>query len=38
LLLYSAAQKMRSTLMKTYSRRVKPPIICLWQDGILSAA
>jgi hypothetical protein len=24
------AQKMRSTLMKTSSRRVKPPVNCLW--------
>jgi hypothetical protein len=37
LLLYSIAQKMRSNLMKTSSRRVKPPVICLWQDGVLSA-
>jgi hypothetical protein len=29
---------MRNTLMKTSSRRVKPPVICLWQDGVLSAA
>jgi hypothetical protein len=36
LLLCSAAQKMRSTLMKT-SRRAKPPVICLWQDGVHSA-
>jgi hypothetical protein len=38
LLLCSAAQKMRSTLMKTSSRCVKPPVICLWHDGVLSAA
>jgi hypothetical protein len=37
LLLCSAAQKMRSTLMKTSSRDVKPLVICLWQDGVLSA-
>jgi hypothetical protein len=30
LLLCSAAQKMRSTLMKTSSRLAKPPVICLW--------
>jgi hypothetical protein len=29
---------MRSTLMKTSSRHVKPPVIYLWQDGVLSAA
>jgi hypothetical protein len=23
-------------LMKTSSRRAKPPVICLWQDGVLS--
>jgi hypothetical protein len=38
LLLCSAAQKMRNTLMKTSSRRAKHPVICLWQDGVLSAA
>jgi hypothetical protein len=38
LLLCFAAQKMRNTLMKTSSRRVKPPVIRLWQDGVLSAA
>jgi hypothetical protein len=38
LLLCSAAQKMRSTLMKTSSRHAKPLIICVWQDGVLSAA
>jgi hypothetical protein len=37
LLLCSAAQEMRSTLMKTSSRRAKPPVICLWQDGVHSA-
>jgi hypothetical protein len=37
LLLSSAAQKMRSTLMKTSSRRAKPPVFCLWQDGVHSA-
>jgi hypothetical protein len=36
LLLCSAAQKMRSTLMKTSSRRVKPLVNCLWQDGVHS--
>jgi hypothetical protein len=36
LLLCSAAQKMRSTLMKISSRRVKPPVNCLWQDGVHS--
>jgi hypothetical protein len=30
LLLCSATQKMRSTLMKTSSRHVKPLVICLW--------
>jgi hypothetical protein len=25
-------------LMKTSSRRAKPPVICLWQDGVFSAA
>jgi hypothetical protein len=25
-----------STLMKTSSRRAKPPAICLWQDGVFS--
>jgi hypothetical protein len=30
LLLCSADQKMRSTLMKTSSRRSKPLVICLW--------
>jgi hypothetical protein len=38
LLLCSVAQKMRNTLMKTSSRLVKPPVISLWQDGVLSAA
>jgi hypothetical protein len=38
LLLCSAAQKMRNTLMKTSSKRAKPPVICLWQDGVLSTA
>jgi hypothetical protein len=37
LLLCSAAQKMRSTLMKTSSRHEKPPVNCLWQDGVHSA-
>jgi hypothetical protein len=37
LLLCSAAQKMRSMLMKISSRRVKPPVNCLWQDGVHSA-
>jgi hypothetical protein len=27
-----------STLMKTSSRHVKPLVIYLWQDGVLSAA
>jgi hypothetical protein len=36
LLLCSAAQKMRSMLMKTSSGRAKPPVICLWQDGVHS--
>jgi hypothetical protein len=31
-------QEMRSPLMKTSSRHAKPPVICLWQDGVLSAA
>jgi hypothetical protein len=30
LLLCSAAQKVRRTLMMTSSRRVKPWVICLW--------
>jgi hypothetical protein len=38
LLLCSAAQKMRNNLMKTSSRHAKPPVICLWQDGVLSTA
>jgi hypothetical protein len=38
LLLCSAVQKMRSTLMNTSSRCAKPPVICLWQDGVLSTA
>jgi hypothetical protein len=38
LLLCSAAQKMRNTLMKTSPRCVKPLVICLWQDGVLFAA
>jgi hypothetical protein len=38
LLLCSATQKMRSTLIKTSARRAKPPVIYLWQDGVLSAA
>jgi hypothetical protein len=38
LLLCSAAQKMRNTLMKTSSRRAKAPFICLWQDGVISIA
>jgi hypothetical protein len=37
LLLCSAAQMMRSTLMKTSSRRAKPPVNCLCQDGVHSA-
>jgi hypothetical protein len=37
LFLCSAAQKMRNTLMKTSSRCAKPPVICLWQDSVLSA-
>jgi hypothetical protein len=37
LLLCSAVQKMRSTLMKTSSRRAKHSVICLWQDGVFSA-
>jgi hypothetical protein len=37
LLLCSAAQKMKSTLMKISSRRAKPPVNCLWQDGVHSA-
>jgi hypothetical protein len=37
LLLCFAAQKMRSTLMKISSRREKPPVNCLWQDGVHSA-
>jgi hypothetical protein len=37
MLLCPAAQEMRNTLMKIFSRRVKPPVICLWQDGVLSA-
>jgi hypothetical protein len=36
LLLCSAAQKMRSALMKISSRRVKPPINWQWQDGVHS--
>jgi hypothetical protein len=38
LLLCSAAQKIRNTLMETSSRCAKPPVICLWQDGVLSTA
>jgi hypothetical protein len=30
LLLCSAAQKVRNTLMKTSSSYAKPPVICLW--------
>jgi hypothetical protein len=37
LLLCSAAQKMRSTLMKASSRHAKPLVNCLWQDGVHSA-
>jgi hypothetical protein len=37
LLLCSAAQKMRSMLMKTSSRHAKPSVNCLWQDGVHSA-
>jgi hypothetical protein len=37
MLLCSAAQKMRSTLMKISSRRAKPPVNCMWQDGVHSA-
>jgi hypothetical protein len=29
---------MRSTLIKTFSRRAKPPVICRWHDGVLSTA
>jgi hypothetical protein len=36
LLLCSAAQKMRSTLMKISFRCAKPSINCLWQDGVHS--
>jgi hypothetical protein len=38
LLLCFAAQMMRSTLVKISSRRAKPPVNCLWQDGVHSAA
>jgi hypothetical protein len=38
LLLCSTAQEMRSTLMKTSSRHAKLPVICLWQDGVISTA
>jgi hypothetical protein len=33
-LLCSTAQKMRSMLMKISSRRAKPRVNCLWQDGV----
>jgi hypothetical protein len=36
--LCSAAQTMMSTLMKTSFRRAKPPVICLWQDGVFFTA
>jgi hypothetical protein len=32
-----ATQRMRSTLMKISSRHAKPPVNCLWQDGVHSA-
>jgi hypothetical protein len=38
LLLCSIAQKMMSTLMKASSMCAKPPVMCLWQDGVISAA
>jgi hypothetical protein len=35
-LLCSAIQKMKSSLMKTYSRRAGPPVICLWRRACFS--
>jgi hypothetical protein len=32
---YALLLRTRNTLMKTSSRRLKPPIICLLQDGVL---
>jgi hypothetical protein len=37
LLLCSASQKMRSTLIKISSRLAKPSVNCLRQDGVHSA-